>query len=326
MPRLDTAVLEGFYRELEKVAGPAPFLGALKPRLSNIASLGGAAGAAGGIIGAGVGGVRGYQNAQEQGESGVLGGLKGALGGGVMGAGVGGALGMAGGALSKRDLTGLTKAPIVGSGARFGQRNMHGIVGHLTTDELKAVGGGSHAAEAALARAKAQVQGAVEGVDAADATLGHARAAEAMGLHSIPGIAKAVRERGPVEVARTGLRESWHSGGLPTKALIAGVPAVTLGATLAGGDDDGHKGQRIGRELGGTAGALLGSPLPIAGQAVLGGAFSAAGGAVGSLADRMKKKRLGEPSVHPSEVTGQHVPTEHVMTPGARGEVPEVLT
>lgn len=318
MPRLNIDVLSAFYSELEKTAAQ-PLLAALKPRLGNVASLGGALGMAGGAIGAGVGGLRGYQRAEEEGTSGLSGAAMGALHGGAMGAAAGGALGMAGGALSKRDLTGLTSNPVLGAGARFGQRNMHSLTGHLTRDELRAVGGGAHAAEEGLAAARS-----TKDVAKARVVRDHAVHAEEMGLHSLPGIARSVMKNGPLETAKAGIQESWHSGGLPTKALIAGIPAVSLAATM-GQADDGHKGEHLGRELGGTAGAVLGAPLPIAGQAVLGGAFSAAGGALGSLADR-KKKRLGELAVHPSEVTGQHVPTEHVMTPGARGEVPEVLT
>lgn len=149
MAAIDEQTLLAFEDELFKTAGPYGQLeaAALKygPKAVQFLRRGaGAAGAglglgaaAGGVIGGAHGAYTGYRQAEEQGGSGVAGALGGLARGAGKGAATGGAIGaatgLAAGGMGGRAASALEEASkarnVVGSTARFGQRQVHGLTG-----------------------------------------------------------------------------------------------------------------------------------------------------------------------------------------------------
>lgn len=303
-------VLAAFQDELRKEAGFA---------LKNIGSLGGAGAMLGAGGGAVLGGVRGYQQAQEQGQNGIGGAASGALRGGLLGGAAGGLAGGVAGGLAKKDYGQLLEHPVLGAGARFGQRQVHGVTGMLTPSEIEKVRGGAHNARQALDAAKASGSSAVPRLEKA-----HAAAARAqdLGLTSIPGYVKSLVKH-PIDTLRTSAKEQIHSSPLMTAAAV-GAP-VAAGVLAPHREDEGL-GERTGRIAGGITGSIAGGIMPLGGQL----ATSAGGERIGSWAgrgvDRLRGRRPHNgptPSLEPAEA--QHAPTERVMSPAAMGQPPESL-
>lgn len=234
MSSIDAPILEAFVRELEKLAF-SPRIGAT---LGGLGAVGGAGIAAGAGIGAGVGGIKNYLEAKREGAttgqalsaggSGAFHGIgRGAMIGGAVGAIGGAGLGLASPGKAEAVRSALTRAPsIIGSGAQFGQRQVHGITGWRPgapgtpiRDSLKEIGMGSHLREADVdataarlkevsedpkkiglinrmrGKTQAEVAGkAAKNLESAKDSLRAAQVAEERGLTNIPGYAKALKE------------------------------------------------------------------------------------------------------------------------------------
>jgi len=337
--QLSDGVFLGFHDELEKLAVDMHRL------LGNA----GAAGGVGALVGAGggalAGGVRKYRQARAEGESvaqgvarGVGGALHGAGTGALVGAGAGALYGAAAPQAFHRGLS-QVGGPI-GAGARFGQRQVHAFTGWLPKagdpKSLESLRGGAYGArktlgntqkELASATAHGQTGGALrsaeKSVERARGGLEGAEKAQAMGLTSIPGYARALRAD-PGKALRTGMAEQWRSGGLGAKAMLLGLPAMgAVGAMRAPEAAAGPgKGERVGRELGMTAGYLATAPLGFVPGQVVSSAIGRAGSLVGRGVDRLRGRRGGsvQHAPSPENVTGQHVPTERVVSPTMEGK------
>lgn len=293
MPYLHEEELNAFRDELRKEAAPN-----LKALLGRVAGAGGGIGAgalAGGLGGTTLGAIRGAHKAKEEGGSALSGALGGASKGLVQGAALGGLVGGVGGALNPKAVEELAKKEhIWGSGARFGQRQVHGFTGWKPEGGLSAMGAG-------------------------------ANNPPGMELSSLPGYVKAIKEHG-AKAIKADVANQWHSGGIASKALGVGLPATMLAAEVAKKENPTGpgKGESVGRGIGGTVGGFLGSSLPITGQMALGGAMGAAGGLAGRAVDRLRGRRSTPNQTTPPEHSqGQHVPTERISSPAAMGQVPE---
>ena len=319
-------LLHSFSQEMDKIALAPGALKALWQRTGGGAGIGlGFGGAAGGAGGALYGGVQGYQQAKEQGAgtraaifSGLGGavekGLAGATGGMAAGAALGGAAGAA------RVLTPEHAAKLVGregalgSIARFGQRQVHGVTGwkpeaaqggmeslrfgsHGTKKTLDSLEGSIAKGEykpGRLARAEAAIRSALPGkvVTPQELALGRAqkahattREAEDMGLTSIPGYLKSLKTHGVGRTIKGGLAQQWHSGGHPGKAMMVGLPAGSIASAAMNKDPEGPG---LGERLGGSLGSLAYSmaPLPLGAATLLGSVLEGGGRRAGALADR----------------------------------------
>ena len=158
-----TATLESlgseFCRSLEKMAGPM-LQAAVQRGLGGV----GAGAGVGALAGAGIGTAMGYRQARQEGAGrgqALAQGLSRAGRGAVRGALVGGAgLGaLQAGGVAPGLAGSLTRAPsLVGSAARMGQRQVHGLTGWTpkgfgSAEGLRQIGGGSATAEKALEKA-----------------------------------------------------------------------------------------------------------------------------------------------------------------------------
>jgi hypothetical protein len=317
----------------------------------------------GGTLGAGVGGVRDYVEAKRQGATtgqAVGAGLGGALSGGYKGLLMGGAAGgLAGGIGAARGIApGMAKKLTemrgpVGAFARSGQRNVHGLTGWTPKGGISSIRGGSYAAREAkksvgtlrqvreaaekadpsllqrmrgmspeevrrIARSKgeAKVRTATKGVAAA-------RKAERMGLTSLPGYAKSMREHGVGKTLATGFKEQWHAGG-PLGKAMALYPGYEIGQAALGKGEPGGPGraERVGRSLGSLAFA---TPLPALTAMAAAGGISSAGGAAGKGIGKLrrKKKPLGQNPAAPSLQSEGTEAVERHYTPAALGQAPE---
>jgi hypothetical protein len=286
----------------------------------------GAGGLAGGVLGAGYGGAKGYQEARAQGQT-VGGALRAGLSAGTrqgvrgigQGALVGGALGGVGGALSKRVPTALAQAPLVGSGARFGQRQLHGITGWTPEAGVRSIRGGAYGAErgveealGSLEKAHQKSRGVASAQRGLDRAVTYRRAAgraEELGLTSLPGYAKALR-KDPVGALKAGFGEQWHGAtGVPRVLAYGGSGALVAGEALK--DDPGGKGrlERAGRALGSTL-PMLAGPLPIAASLAATPAMAAVGGLPGKIKERITRRKASghlaaPPSLEPANATTQ---------------------
>lgn len=331
-------VFEGFHHELEKLAIDTQTL------LGNVGALGGGGAALGAIGGAVHGGVKRFREARARGEGvgqGFIEGAGGALQGAGRGALLGAGAGALAGAVSPKPLYDRLSATggALGAGARFGQRQMHAFTGWLPTAgdprSIERARGGAYRAREALGKAQSKLTGAwagdsssklrsrVRDVERARAGLEGAERAQGMGLTSIPGYVKSLREK-PLETLRTGMAEQWHSGGLGAKALTIGMPALGAVQTLRSPEPStgAGKGERVGRELATAAGGVLTAPLPfVPGQLVSQG-LGRVGGGVGRVVDRLRGRRGDEMQLaqRPENTQGQHVPTERVTSPTALGQ------
>lgn len=334
-------VFEAFHAELEKLAIDYHAM------LGGAGAGGGVGALVGGVGGGLIGGVRSYRKTRREG--GTVGqGLASSAGGTLHGAGTGALLGAGAGAvaggMAPHLVSGLpAQAGVTGAFGRFGQRQVHGVTGWLPTkgvpSSLESIRGGAYAARKAQGEAGKALETARLGTDAgaiAKAERAHTKAtasfnasdtAQTMGLTNVPGYAKKLFSH-PLQTARASAAEQWHSGGIGSKALLVGFPAVsTIGAIRAHEQPTGKgKGENIGRELGSTVGGVLTSPLPLVTGGAVQSAFARAGGTVGRGVDRLRGRRPGQLAPAPENVAGQHVPTERVMSPSAAGQRPEIPT
>jgi len=225
----------------------------------------------------------------------------------------------------------------LGASARFGQRQLHGVTGWLPKKgdpkSLESIRGGAYGARKSLQEAREGVRDATDSAARAKATEKVTRArtafkavekSQGMGLTSIPGYARSMA-KAPWETVRSSAAEQWHSGGIGAKALLVGFPAVsTVGAIRRQEQPTGPgKGENIGREFGSTVGGVLGGPLPFVTGGAVSTALGGAGGLIGKGVDRLRGRRPQQAPA-PENVSGQHVPTERVLTPSAAGQRPEM--
>lgn len=309
-PHLNADVMRGFLGELRKVANPAALLGHLTrkgTRHAVQAGLGSGLGlgvGAGALAGAAHSGVKGYREARDAGAGAggaALMGLGTGLGGAVRGAGIGALAGAGAGALAgavrpvatiqrTRQLSRLDNS--VGGLSQFGQRQVHGFTGFAPGGSSRAVeriGGGAYQARKGLQAAEAG--GSVAEVARAREALAASERAQQMGLTNLPGLAKAVKDRGVVEALGTGMREQWASSPGWGKALMAGFPALAGASALATPEVAGEagKGERFGRALGSVG--YMAAPLSLGAGTLLGAGLEQIGGGLGRGVDALRGHR-----------------------------------
>lgn len=306
----------------------------------------GALGGAG--IGALAGGVKSYHDAHEQGAPvgsaaarGILGGLRGAGAGAVIGAGVGGAAGLASGARG----AGLARAvadrsDLLGSAARFGQRQVHGITGAVPagaaskTEAIRAMGAGAAPARGRLANARTALADAADGkasrkaldeATAAQKAVGAAERIEELGMTSMPGVLKAYATR-PADALKASLNEQWHSGGWGTRGVMMGLPVAGAAASLAAPESSNPTAPgRAERSLSALSPLVAGmGAMPIAGAVgsglVLGKGLQAAGAGI----DAIRRRRNPTPPGSPADAPAPAV--ERIYSDAALGRPPEGST
>jgi hypothetical protein len=314
--------------------------------LKNVGQFGGVGAAVGALGGAGYGARQGYTEARERGEgvgtsalSGALHGLGGAAKGGALGAAVGG---VAGGVASKAINPSwlAQKDGVIGASARFGQRQVHGLTGVLSPKELEAVRGGAYgarqgheAAQKALHEAwikdPSTVGPSVEKAVKAKKGLEAAENVQNMGLTSVPGYLKAVKDEGARKVLGASLKDQIHNMHPGMAAMSLGLPALSVARAAAGKEPESGegKGETVGKNVGMALGGLTGAAMPVVGSTVMGGALEHAGKFVGRGVDRLRGRKntpttLGPSPLEPAE--GQHMPSERVMSPAAAGQQPDI--
>jgi hypothetical protein len=335
--------------ELTKTAAPAMLEAAKRVFASPgmhkaLGGLGSGAGAGlglGAVAGAGIEGYRGYQDARAQGGSvgdAVAGGLAraggGAAKGAVRGALLGGALGAGADALGAgvgKTLTGLENP--LGAFSRFGQRQVHGATGWTPKGwgdvagirEMRA--GGYDAARRVQITAK--VNASHGGLDPKAAKnhlqalsgLHAAEDAERMGLTSIPGYARALKQHG-VGALATGTKEIWGKLGPVEKALVFGPAALGVAQGATRQLEDGES--RIGEVAKATvplAGLAL-SPLPAMTGMVAGMGLTHAVTGADRLAKRLGR---GRPEL-PSPSDGATVPVDREYSAASLGQAPDGIS
>jgi hypothetical protein len=200
----------------------------------------------------------------------------------------------------------------------------------LSPGELETVGGGAAPARAALAGLRASGAPAKQ-VQQAERGLAAAQRAQTMGLTSVPGYLRSVKEHGAASTLAAGAKDQWHNTSPAWSALMVGAPLASAAGTLGSKEhrDGPGKGEELGRNLGGVVGGIAGSAMPLAGNMLVGGALAGAGAGVGRGIDWMRGRRKPlpapaskTPDLAPAE--GQHTPSERVMSPAAAGQQPEV--
>ena len=276
MPKLSLPTMLAFQDELEK-------LGGLNPMVGSAALLGGVSGLGTGYLG--------YRKAKAEGAT-----TGQALGHGLQS----GAVGAAGGAALGAGLAHV--APNVGKElSNFGQRQVHGLTGWTPAEGLHSIEHGAHDATKRFndAHVKSILEASPENLKNLENTrkgMHAAQEAERMGITSLPGIAKSVKEHGLMNTVRAGAAEQLHGTTAATKAMMLGLPAIGIAhSALSREDSDPNagKGERIGRAVGNVVGNLAGGPLPVIGQTVIGGAAEGAGKMVGRGIDRLRGVRPG---------------------------------
>lgn len=251
-------------------------------------ALGGAAGGAGvgagigALVGAGAGGVQAYRKARQEG--GTIGqslgaGAGGAAGGIGKGLAIGAGVGALGGAATPGTVQRIRDSATAGGAlARFGQRQLHGVTGWRPQGGYGALGEagrnqlrmGAYDAQQALHQAVASGKGVENARKAFDASA----KAEGMGLTSLPGYVRAIKEHGLGASTKALGADMWHGNpGVMGKAMAFGLPAAAL---LNGGGQEAElaqrgagRGERIGHRIGDTLGGVVGAPLPFVGQEIL---------------------------------------------------------
>lgn len=269
----------------------------------------------GALLGAGAGGLQGYRESREQGVPSseaighaLSGAGRGAVAGGITGAALGGLGGGIAGSLAPKAmeagrsyLTG-AKGP-VGSLARFGQRQVHGLTGHVPEGGLAELRHGAASRRDAVQEAEAHLDRVIEeggtptlmsrlrgrsaAHEAADRlrqanqAYGASADAERRGLTSLPGYVRALHRDGIGPTLRAGFRDQVRGMSPAMKVLTLGMPAADI-AGAAGPSEPGGptRSERVGRALGGAAGMVL-SPLPQGTQMLLQPGLAALGGRVG---------------------------------------------
>lgn len=366
MPNFDSMMIS-FCDELTKEAlVPARLAGlgtrivqntALQRGLEGLGSGMGVGALAGAVGGAGIQGVRGYREAKEMGATGVQAlaggiskGVGGAAKGALIGAGVGG-VGLGSAAARGMKTPQLTQAwGPVGSFARFGQRQVHGLTGWTPSGGLHSIRAGTYdpakrVARAHLALAKAQderiplasrVIGAIRNrtpeqlrashIGRAEKELGstlkglrYAGEAQRMGLTSLPGYARSLAKQ-PLKTLKTGFGEQWHSSDLSGKALVFGLPVAGVASEAMKPTEPGGAGkaERMGKRMGDIAFGM--GPLPVSSALLAAPMLGAVGGGAGKLLGKLRGKRPhlpAPPSLEPAG--GDTTPGEYVYSDRAMG-------
>jgi hypothetical protein len=299
---LDPLLLEGFGKyAFASVRATAGALGNLGRNVAEIAAkrvggvgAGAGVGALGGAaLGGAVGGVKSYKDARAEGADGMGavarglgGGLQSAVSGAGLGALAGGALGAAGlntAALERR-------TDLLGSSARFGQRQVHGLTGAVPMgpgskiERIRAMGAGAAPAQARL-DAALKAKAPEEVVGRARAGLAAASRAEELGMTSVPGFAKAVATR-PMEALPAAVMSSWRGAGPTERVLQFGLPALGIASSLSSPD----RGAVAESALGATAPLVVPSTLPLSGMVAAGSLLSKGARTVGAGIDTMRQR------------------------------------
>lgn len=336
--------MQAFARELSKEAGAADVLSHLKrPGTMHAvqAGLGSGLGlglAGGAAVGALKGGKERFDAARVGGQSslGALGSsVGGALGGALRGAGkgalIGAGAGALGGALAPTQVIRGTRAlsqakNVAGDVANFGQRQVHSFTGWRPGGSSSSVEGiGAGAASARSALGKVVGKGTPAEVARARGVLDASEKAQKMGLTSLPGIAKSLKNNGILPTVAAGAKEQWKSSPTWQKAMMVGLPGASVAGTLAKKDPESGPGkaERIGKTLGGTLGYSM-APLSLGAGTLLGAGLERAGGLAGKGIDRLRGKRpqvpqepTRPPATEPGD-TGVHA-TERVFGTGYGG-------
>lgn len=344
--------MKGFHAELDKTSGvPQELLAHLSRsgvRKAMGAGLGSGLGlglGAGALVGGARGGKDAYDTARERGSSragAALAALGGGLGGAVRGAGkgalIGAGSGLALGAASPTKVLSATKSlskmdNSLGSLSNFGQRQVHSVTGWKpggAASSVERIGAGAAPARrelAALGKDLSSGAGVPSGkLQQAAKSLASADKAQEMGLTSLPGYAKSLKNNGVLPTLSAGVKSQWDSAGVKGKAMMVGLPALAAVNAARAPEGDGKPGraERLGRVVGGTVGGLA-APLSLAGSAALSTALERAGGAAGKGVDKLRGKRPVQQPQVPQEAsrppasepgdTGQHT-VEHVYGRG----------
>lgn len=346
---LTAPLMKGFHEELAKSAGvPQEILQHLARRGTKNAigaGIGSGLGlglAGGALVGGARGGKDAYDAARERGAGHVgsaLSAVGGGLGGAIRGAGKGALIGAGSGAVlgaaAPTKLLSATKSlskmdNSLGSLSNFGQRQLHSVTGWKPGGAHASVEGiGAGAAPARAELAKLTGKGTPAQVAQATKALGAAEHAQKMGLTSIPGVGRSVRDNGLLPTLGAGMKSQWDASGTKGKALMVGLPALSAvqAARAPEGEGAPGRGERVGRVLGGTLGGLA-APLSLTGSLALSTALERGGGKIGKGVDKLR----GKQPVHPPQVqqeaarppasepgdTGQHT-VEHVYGTGFNG-------
>ena len=351
-PTLSVPVMRGFHDALPKTAGVPQELMQHFGRVGTRHAVGAGAGSgfglglgAGALVGGAAGGRNAYREARERGSSApgaLLSAVGGGLGGAARGAVKGSLLGMATGALAgsaapvrtlsaTRGLQKLDNA--AGTLSNFGQRQVHSLSGWKpggAARSVERIGAGAAPARRELGELGKELAGGVPvgKLDRAAKSLAAADKAQEMGLTSLPGYAKSLKDNGIVPTVSAGVKSQWDAAGGKGKALMLGLPALSIAGAARAPEGEGKPGraERVGKIVGSTLGGVA-APLSLGGSLALSAGLERAGGAVGKGVDRLRRGK-----VHPSEVpqtatrppatepgdTGQHA-VEHVYGTGFNG-------
>lgn len=275
-----------------------------------------------GMTFAGIGGLvqgyRGYSQAKDQG-MGTGDALRAAGKGALQGAAIGGVAGAGLHAVS----------PTAGTWvSNLGKRQVHGLTGWTPAGGIRSIGGGAHdAAEGLHAANQAMhemthfdnaLKGQAHNLDPSRlqelrsmapeelakhrANVGDrltnaskaytaAERSERMGLTSLPGVFRSVKDNGLFPTMAAGAAEQWHSGSNVDRALSFGLPAVGLVSAIRGVNPPEAgvgKGEAVGDQVGQLAGGIIGTPLPFTAQMLLQEGAGRVGKGVGRMVDRIR--------------------------------------
>lgn len=319
MSNYKEAQLVAFRSELRKMAWSVPRV------LGPASAAAGVGMGVGGVVGGGYGAIKGYHEARDQGATAgqaAMAGLGGAVTGGGKGALIGAGTGAVAGAAhhvanpvaAEKLRSSLTNHS---SFARFGQRQAHGLTGYTPEGGLAAIRHGAAPRLEAVTHAKGQVARADAGEDvrsmgqkilgrdsktvaknqleSAEASHAAAQKAEDMGLTSIPGYVRSLKNNGVGNTLKASLKDQWAGSSLGMKGLMVGLPAAELGHaafqdpnTL---NERGRtRGQAVGEAAAGLGSGLFMSPLPVVTQMLSSVPTMAAGRQMGKVVDRRSRQ------------------------------------
>jgi hypothetical protein len=134
-----------------------------------------------------------------------------------------------------------------------------------------------------------------------------------MGLTSVPGYIKSMKDNGVLPTMGAGFKEQWHSMSPGWKAVMIGAPLAETAHALKTPDEEGGPGkaERVARGLAGAvSGATMGG-IPMATGTVLQGGISRAAGAAGHVVDRLRRRPVADASA--DATSGQVVPAERYV-------------
>lgn len=300
--------------------------------------------------------------------NGLGGSIGGAMKGGIAGAGVGaaglGSLAAARPGVAKALRSIAKREGAIGSLTRAGQRQVHAVTGWTPQGMLNSAGarelraGAYDAAEqaakaekglgkawnrvadrAAAAPTRATMEAlpvdadilrkAVKEQKRAKGYLTAAEKAEGMGLTSLPGYFKSMKERGIGKTLWAGGKEQWKSGPMGKAFIAAPIGMAAKELATPGESGEGGRLERAGKALGGLGFAA--GPLPFTGQILMHSGATTAGGLAGKVGDvatkGIKRRRAvnrGTPlpqSIEPAG--GSAIATEYDYSPRAMGQIPE---